>query len=496
MILTEKTRTRRSQTRFPGMPGAFVNRLLLLCLLLVLTGGGQAQNSSISLPDIGDPASAILSPAQERELGKALLSQIRRNLNLVKDPELNTYVQSLGTRLLTTGIGIDIDFAFLMVDSTAINAFAAPGGIVAINSGLLTASASEAELAAVMAHEIAHVTQRHLARTYANASNVNVSTALGVLAAVVAGLYSNELGQAALYSSLAAGASSQLAFTRTNETEADNVGIQLLANAGFDPHGMPAFLTRLHRATQLSIGNVPEFLSTHPVTLSRIADTRSRAESFDGDFRKDSEQFRYTKARAVALSKEPVTTINDYERVQRSGGRQTDTDTYSYAIALTRAGYTDHAIEVLAELQLREVDSVAVNLALTQAQIKGGQIDNAEQLLRRLNNLYPGQEPIIYYLTEVLIKADKAKEALRIVERQTRNSAHNPELDRLKARAAAEANQLWLSHESNADYYTAYGQYDAALQQFDLALAGDVNVSTRARLESKRKHIVEMTKEK
>ncbi|MGI9303551.1 MAG: beta-barrel assembly-enhancing protease [Gammaproteobacteria bacterium] len=472
-----------------------MKRLATAALALSLCAAGAGAETSVQLPDIGDPASAVLTPAQERALGSALLAQIRNQLRLVKDPELTSYVQSLGARLVTNGVSGQTRFSFLLIDDSRINAFAAPGGIVAINAGLLLTAQSESELAAVLAHEIAHVTQRHLARTYAKSGKINVTTALGVLAAVLAGAYGGgDLGRAALYSSLAAGAQAQLAFSRTNEIEADSVGIRLLAAAGYEPRGMPQFLQRLHKNTQLNYGSIPEYLSTHPVTLSRIADTRARAAQFSGKFKSDSLTFRFAKARMRALTSNPASVVTDYERALRTSRLPPVTMRYTYAIAQSLAGYQDKALEVLEELQAQEEGSLPINLALAQAQIKAGRSEQATVLLERMNAIYPGQESIIYHLADALIMRGRAAKALRLLDSKTRNGAHNPELDKLKATAAARTNKPWLSHESTADYYMAYGQYAAALEQFDLAIEGeDVDHVTRARVSSKRKQLKELT---
>jgi beta-barrel assembly-enhancing protease len=270
--------------------------VVLLCGWMV---GTQAANEPLQLPNMGDPASAVLTPSQEALLGETLLTQIRGALPISKDPELNDYVQALGTRLVSAGSDSGMEFTFLLVADPTINAFAAPGGIVVVNSGLLLTAQSESELAGVIAHEIAHIEQRHMARTYANAGSINLKTALAMLASIVAGAYGGaNVGSAAMLSTMAAGAQAQLAFSRANEQEADRVGMRLLAAARFDPQGMPNFLQRLQEYIQLNAGPIPEFLSDHPVTLSRIADTRSRALQYTGSFEKDSLRFEFANVRS------------------------------------------------------------------------------------------------------------------------------------------------------------------------------------------------------
>lgn len=459
--------------------------------------GTQAAKEPLRLPQMGDPASAVLSPTQEALLGETLLTQIRGALPVSLDPELNEYIQSLGTQLIAAGSASKLGFTFLLVQNSAINAFAAPGGIVAVNTGLLLTVQNESELAGVMAHEIAHVAQRHLARTYANAGSINLTTALGMLASILAGAYGGgDIGSAALMSSMAASAQAQLAFSRANEQEADRVGIRLLAAADFDPQGMPAFLQKLHQYTQLNAGAVPEYLSTHPVTLSRVIDTSSRAAQYSGSFVKDSTRFQFAKARALARSTDPSTLISRYEEADRAGKANNTTDPYAYALALTRAGAPARAIEVLQTIEQNEDTAVAIDLALVQAHLSAGEPKPALERLRRLNEIYPGQESIVYYLARALIDNNKARRALNYLDAVTRSEDHNPMLDRLKAEAAAKAGFPWLSHEALAAYYSAYGRFGAAAEQLEIALRADrIDDVAKARIRSKRDRLRELQRE-
>ena len=470
--------------------------------LLLLFGQGidpskaLAKNEYIRLPDIGDPADTVLSPAEEQQLGTIIISQIRSSLSVVDDPELDAYIQSLGTRLITAGLDSNIDFTFLLLADPTINAFAAPGGIIAINTGLMLASQNESELAGVVAHEIAHIKQRHLARAYANASKINLATALGVLAAIAGGIYNPALGSAAMQTTIAAGAQAQLAFSRANEQEADRIGLMLLANARFDPMGMPHFFERLHKRTQLNAGPILEFLSTHPVTLSRISDTKSRAVQYEGPFTDDSIRFQYAKARARALAATPSSITTTYENAIQKSRIPRPTDQYTYAVAMTRAGDALRAVKFLSRLKKEENDSLFIDLALAQAYIAASNYDLAHNLLTRLDQIYPNQEVILYYLAKCQIDMDKPRDALSTIEKLPQRERQSPRTDALRAKAAAKANLPWISHEAMANYYMAYGQYGAAMEQLELALRqSNIDGITQARIRSKRKALRELKKQ-
>jgi predicted Zn-dependent protease len=270
--------------------------VLALCASLPLAAIGQNQ-----LPDFGDPASSTLSPADEREIGALLMRQIRAYMPVIDDPEIEGYIQSLGYNLLSGGTQGSTDFYFFVIADPAINAFAMPGGYIGINSGLITSAESESEVASVVAHEIAHVTQRHIARAIAASEGTQYATLAAVIAGLIIGTQNSEAGQAAVAGAAAAGAQSQLNFTRSNEKEADRVGIGMLAKAGYDPRAMPTFFEKMHLASRY-YSRPPEFLSTHPVTTSRIADSRSRAEQYPYKQIADSASFGLTRAKLNVLT--------------------------------------------------------------------------------------------------------------------------------------------------------------------------------------------------
>lgn len=462
--------------------------ILSLELSLALLSANHAEGNEIQLPDFGDPADSLISPAQEKELGTVILSQIRNSLKVVNDPELEAYIQSLGTRLVSAGSNTQFPFTFLIVADPAINAFATPGGIIVVNSGLIQTAENESELAGVMAHEIAHVKQRHLARAYANAGQINIATALGVLAAIVAGAYNPEVGSAALHSAIAAGAQAQLSFSRANEQEADRIGLELMANAAYDPKGMPEFFGRLQKRTQHDTNPALEFLSTHPITLSRISDTSNRASQYKGKFQHDSMRFQFAKARLLALTSSPQLLINAYEEATLTNKPRSLTDSYAYAIALTRIGKAQKAIALLRQLKTRETDTFPIDLALAQAYTAAKNYPKAVSILDKLNNIYPNNESIIYHLAQNLIDMGKPLIALDNIDNLIHYQSLGPTLAIVMARAAAEANRPWTTHEAMAEYYVAYGRYPAALEQFELALKNqDIDTISQARIRTKRK---------
>jgi predicted Zn-dependent protease len=279
-------------------------KILLLCAALGLCPSLVSSDvSGTDLPDFGDSSGSLISPTQELEFGEAFMRSVRAQATLVSDPDLNRYIRRLGDRLVGNSDAPGYPFTFFIVQDSAINAFAGPGGYIGVHTGLILAARNESELAGVMAHEIAHVTQRHLLRAYEAANQLSLPTAAATIAAILLGVATNSDAGIAAASAIQAGSIQyQLNFTRANEKEADRIGIQTLGRSGIDPFGMPSFFERLYQSTRLyGAANIPEFLSTHPVTTDRIAESMQRAEQQGRGKELDSLEFQLQRARLEVL---------------------------------------------------------------------------------------------------------------------------------------------------------------------------------------------------
>ena len=225
--------------------GFFGIRAALVACVLGVSAPAPAQTE---LPDFGDVSSATLSPVEERRLGEAFMREVRARLALIDDPGVEEYVNSVGRRLAAATDTPGQPFHFFVVAADDINAFAGPGGYIGINAGLITNTDSEGELASVIAHEMAHVTQRHIARRFEQQERSSIPVFAGIVAAIVLGTQSPDLGQATAAAALGTAVQKTLNFSREAEQEADRVGLQVLERAGYDPLAMPAFLAKLQSA--------------------------------------------------------------------------------------------------------------------------------------------------------------------------------------------------------------------------------------------------------
>ncbi len=294
------------------MKFTFFHTVLLLALVGLPLPQQAQEISSIELPDMGDSSGTLMTPEEENEFGEAFFRSLNAQITINQDAEIQQYIQTLGEKLVANSDAPAHPFHFFVVLENDINAFAGPGGYIGVNSGLLIMTEAESELASVMAHEIAHVTQRHLFRAAEAAQRLTIPTMAATLAAILLGSQSPAMGQAAIMAIQAGSVQFQINFTRENEEEADRVGMQALAHAQFDPRSMPTFFERLQQSTRYYGQNIPEFLRTHPVTASRISDTRGRADTYPYKQYPDSLYYQLTKAKIQALTAQDLPEIARY----------------------------------------------------------------------------------------------------------------------------------------------------------------------------------------
>jgi len=426
--------------------------LLLALGLLLAPPSGHALYSE--LPEMGDSAGTLLSREEEQRIGAEFMRNVRYRLTLLEDPEITEYLQDLGGRLVSHSDGANQPFTFFIVQDPRINAFAAPGGYIGINSGLILHTRNESELAAVLAHEVAHVTQRHLARASETAGRMNLSLAAAVLAAMILGSQDPDLAQAAITAAMAGSTQKMINFTRLNEEEADRVGMQILADAGFDPGGMPAFFKQLLTVNRVNRDVIPEFLRTHPVTLSRIADSRNRAARYPSKPHRDSARYPLVRAKIRVMLSE-----NADDALLYFKNRTDDAGRYGYALALDRKGrYREAALAIY----------------------------------KRNLHLYPLDTPLTMQYAFTLIQADRAKEAREVLHRYLGVKPPTPALYRLLAQAEQKAGFPVASRQAMAEYYFLEGFTLEAIRQLKQALESSaITPYERASIEARKKQFEE-----
>jgi len=425
---------------------------------------------NIQLPDIGDSAGASLSPEQERRIGIEFLRRIRLDFKIIDDPEVNEYIRSLGNRLAANSDNPSQRFTFFVIDDPRINAFAAPGGYIGINSGLITASESESELASVMSHEIAHVTQRHLARAVEAQGKLNIPALAGIVAAIIIGSQNSEAGQATLAASQAATLQAQLNFTRSNENEADSVGIQTLADSGLDPNAMSSFFEHLQQASRY-YGRPPEFLSTHPVTTSRIANARNRARSYPYRQVPENIEYHLVREKLRLQRSNPQAAVKRYQTLLNAEQYLNLTATqYVYSLALTNAGQYEEANKVLTPLLKADPNRISYKMAKAKILFESGNPASAIAIYRNTLKNYPHDHAVTLYYARALLQLGKAKQARTLLHKQLAYRQVDSDFYKLLSVTEGKAGYPLEAHQSLAEFHYLNGQTNAAIQQLDIAL--------------------------
>ncbi len=442
------------------------------------------------LPEMGDVSGNIISPEQERRLAQAFMRQIRASGRLVDDPLIEDYLQRLGNTLVQhSSVPLGQQFNFFLLDDPSINAFAGPGGSIGIHSGLLLTTRSESELAAVLAHEIAHVSQKHLQRTWQATSDLSTPQAALMLAAILLGATAGgDAGIAAMMGGQAALIQQQINFTRANEKEADRVGIAILADADFETRAMPSFFTRMGRANRSSSVALPEFLRTHPVTTNRIADALGRAESFPYHQHLDSLDYYLTRAmlRKRAFDN-PDDAVDHFRRLLKDHRYQSETATrYGLVLSLIDARRIEEARNQLRHLTDSNPDHTAFIVARARLELADNNPHQASEILRKALLGHPLDYPLQITLTESLISEHRDREARDLLIRMTRERSDDARLFKLLALTEGRVGSPTTAHEYLATHYDLAGDTAAAIQQLKIALRDDgLDFYDRNRIESK-----------
>ena len=430
-----------------------------------------AHAQGIELPNIGDSSYTALSKHDESALGEAFMRSVRRALPMVTDPIIEEYVQVLGYRLAANSSNYYGNFNFFVIDSTQINAFAGPGGYIGINSGLILASRSESEVAAVVAHEIAHVTQRHIARSIEMQKAVNIPSMAALLASILIATQSSEAGGAALAATLAGTAQLQINFIRQNEKEADRIGITTLAKSKFDPRAMPGFFEKLQNSSRYSGFDAPEFLRTHPVTQSRIADSRNRAEQYPAKQYSSSLAFNLVRARIKMLSyRRPQDALKFFAGALKNKRYLNRTAAqYGYALALAASGKNQQAQSEMDRLLASNPENIILILGAAEVDSDAGRYHEALPRLQQGLDLFPGNLPLTEATAESLIQTGKAREAARLLQDYLLYNSGHLRVYLLLARAERALGNQVSFHEALAEHHFLDGDTRGAIAQLRLA---------------------------
>jgi len=446
----------------------------MLFMLLLLWQVSYANSVDIDLPEIGDSAGSLISPQQEYRIGQAYFWRIQKSVDLVDDTEINSYLSKLGQRLVMYSTSPSLTFRFFMVANPSVNAFAAPGGFIGVNSGLLLTSQREDELASVLAHEISHVTQRHLIRSFEKNNQASLPRTAAMVGAFLLAAADPQAGIAAMTVLQASGVQARIDHTRAHEAEADNLGMLNLVKSGFDAQAMPTFFERLQDSSRFNKGNaVPDFLRSHPVTTSRIAEARGRAASHQLKRQlRDNLQFYLMREKIRVMSTTNLMGLKQYYEAVIVDGNYRNFMAVRYGLSLVMSAMGDYrqAMAELKKLIVLDEERLTYQLAMADIEIARGRVSKALKIYQTNQKIFPDNQALSIKQVSALIQSGSPDQARKLLLRQLVIGNKSSKVYKLLAQTSGDMNNVSDAHGWLAEYYYSAGRIKQSVDQLKLAV--------------------------
>ncbi len=477
------------------------------------------------LPDIGSSANELLNPTRQAEYGSMMLSQLRHYGLIMDDPLIDGWLQSVGHRLAASSDKPQQPFTFFMLKDRGFNAFATLGGYIGANAGMILAAETEDEVASVLAHEVAHVTQTHVLRSVERAQKDSVPILLAMLGAIAiaqssGGNSSDDASMAALASAQALMVQRQIDYTRSNESEADRLGIQTLNRAGYDPQAMVSMFGRMQSISRVNQGGererTPDYLRTHPVNTTRVSEARARADdlaarpqAFDPGSTVTSENpllpstlrvagparttdnvpFGWARERIRVLSANTAAdAVREYERL-RQARPLTDAQRYGLSIARFRNGEYPLARKELAPLLTKYPADPWIAIAMAEIEARSGDTAGADARMEALLARMPQHRAASLGYAALLAERDDAaagRRAQAVLRPLLVSAKEDPVFQQTFARASEVAGDPIRAGEAYAEAEFLNGRPERALIQLNTLLKRpELDYYARARIEAR-----------
>ena len=474
----------------------FIAALLACTLALQLVAADE-------LPELGDVASNDLSLSTEKKIGQQIMHEIRwREPSYLDDADIEAYLNQLGGRLAAVSNDPGFGFYFFPINDRNINAFAMPGGYIGVHTGLIVSAQTESELAGVLAHEISHVTQRHIARQVFQSKQIGMASMVAMALALLAARSSGQMAGAAIASTQAGAISAQLAFSRDFEREADRQGFDILRKAGFDVRGMGVFFDRLQKAVRLYENNSTAYLRTHPLTGERLTDMQNRELGVPYQQVADSVDFQLVRAKVRAMQGTPGDAVKDLEKLLRERKFASEPAIrYGLSFALYRNrdwSGAEREIEAIRRLKVSApmLEHLWADIRIAQGDAAGGLTVYRDAMVR-----FPLNLGLLYGYGGALLGTRRYDDALRFAEAQLVNYPGDIRLHRMRAESYAGLDRKAMQHRALAEAFALQGQTAGAIEQLQQAQkAGDANFfemsSIDARLRELKQRLIDEQKEK
>ncbi len=447
-----------------------INKFIISLFITVVVSFGLVSEEE-KLPVLGDASSSVISIASEYNLGRLYMAQLRRSIPEYVDPVTQDYAEHLVYRLSEYSELRDRRLEIALIDEKSVNAFAAPGGIIGINAGLIFHSGSEGELASVLAHELAHLSQRHFARRMQRQKDRSLANSLMVLASVaLAGAANNPT---AILAGQQAITQQSLSFSRGDEQEADRIGFKNLVSAGFDPQSMSYMFEKLQSLSRLSGSNELEFLRSHPLTKKRISDAQSRAREFEGSNYRNAIEYDLVKARSVVhFSQLPRQAIRKFDQDQRRAKSDRESLIAEYGLALAHSKNNEHedALQFMRNALNKDKDNLLLQVGILEVHIAAENYFEAEALAISLLQLNPNNYPISMLYNRILMNKGDFSKGEEVLRNLTLKRPNDPQIWYWLAEVQGLDKNIIGLHLSRAEYFYLTGSYETSLKHLRMAL--------------------------
>jgi len=463
---------------------------VLLPALLSAAAPALAPAQPVGLPDLGDSSATELSPRLEQRLGDAIIKEALRDPAFIDDPDVTQYLTDIAQQLSAQAPAGTPTIRVFGVRDPSINAFAMPGGYIGVHTGLVVAARNESELAGVLAHEIGHVVQRHIARGLVQQKQDSLIMVAALLAALVASRGNSQVPEAALAFGQAAAINSQLGFSREAEREADRTGFQMLERAGFNVNGMASFFGRLMQASGLNESTGQAFTRTHPLSIERMSDMQNRARGAVVNDRPSSSAFYFVRAKMrimqAASSQDVRDTVRYFEsRIAETDGIERSAAYYGAALGWMRLREFDKAQEAYlgATSGARShfmLERLAIEIALAR-----NDAARAVELARSAYARWPGQRGVAMALAESLQRAGRNQEAVEFLKEQMLKWGDEPRFHQMAAFSYSQLGNVVNERRSMAEYYAMTGALPAAVELLQQARSASRDFYEQSQIDAK-----------
>ncbi len=444
------------------------------------------------LPDLGDSSQLVISAKEEQAIARAILREVAVSPEIIQDIEVIDYLKNLGNRLVAYSPNKTQQFNFFVVNESSINAFAMLGGVIGVHTGLILASNSESEVASVLGHEIAHVTQRHLPRMIAQQKNDTIKSVLGIALALLVARANPQLSAGTMTAASAMGVQKQLDFTRENEKEADRVGFQILTDAGFDGRAMVSFFGTLQKGSRFSEGAAPSFLRTHPITSERISDMSNRVK--DTRYRQipDNPDFVYIKSKLRAINGTPQSAVAEFEgSIKDKRYMNEAAERYGLAIAYMRKNDFVKARQEVEWLKTNAKKDALIETLACKLEVATNQPTQALNLYLKALNIYPNYRALIYGLAEHYLMTNEPEKTIRLINDKLNIYPDDSYFFELLSKAYSKQGKELLQYQAQSEAYYRKFNLPRAIEQMEFAAKSkDGNFYQKSIVESRLKQLI------